>query len=82
MHWYVDDTQLPLEKWCIYNGSVYKGSCVKSTIQTSLNQKIILYFHPVLLSDDPMGHTQSTSDKQSSEKPSERVIMYLICFMC
>ena len=46
------------------------------------NKKIILYFHPVMLSDDPMGHTQSTNDQQNSEKPSERVIGYLTCFMC
>ena len=47
-----------------------------------LNKKIILYFYPVMLSDDPMGHTQSKKDKHSSEKPSERVIGYLTCFMC
>ena len=45
------------------------------------NQIIILYFYPVMLSDDPMGHTRSTNDKQSSEKPSQRVIGYLTCFM-
>ena len=45
-------------------------------------QKIILNIYPVMLADDPMGHTQSTNDKQSSEKPSERVIGYLTCFMC
>ena len=65
---------------------------MKSTLETSLNvtglhdkkisnQIIILYFYPVMLSDDPMGHTQPTNDKQSSEKPSQRVIGYLTCFM-
>ena len=47
-----------------------------------LNQKNILYFYPVMLSDDPMGHTQSRNDKQSSKKPSQRVIGYLTCFIC
>ena len=25
MHWYVDVDQLPLERWCIYNDSVYRA---------------------------------------------------------
>ena len=36
----------------------------------------------VMPSEDPMGHTQSTNDKQSSQKPFQRVIGYLTCFMC
>ena len=68
---------------------------MKSTLKTSpnlllqgcfiiffLNQKNILYFYPAMLSEDLMGHTQSTNDKQSSEKPSQRVIGNLSCFMC
>ena len=42
------------------------------------NKKIPLYSSSVMRSDDPMGHTQSTDDKQSSEKPSERVIGYCV----
>ena len=34
-----------------------------------------------MLSEDPMGHTQSTNDKQSYEKPSQRVIGYLTFFI-
>ena len=44
-------------------------------------KKFSLYFYPVMLSD-PMGHTQSTNDKQSSMKPSQGDIGYLTCFMC
>ena len=25
LHWYVDVDQLPLERWCIYNDSVYRA---------------------------------------------------------
>ena len=34
-----------------------------------------LYFYPIMLSEDPMGHTQSTKDKQSSEKPFQLVVV-------
>ena len=33
-----------------------------------------------MLSEDPIGHTQSTNDKHSSEKPSQLVVGYLTCF--
>ena len=41
-----------------------------------------LYFYPIMLSEDPVGHTQSTNVKQSSDKPSQLVVGYLTFFMC
>ena len=57
---------------------LYIMGCMITFFQIS--KKIILYFYLLMLSEDPMGHTQSTNDKQSSEKTSQRVIGYLTCF--
>ena len=53
---------------------------IQNVIGEPLRDKV--YFYPVMLSDHPIRHTQSTNDKQSHEKPSERVIGYLTCFKC
>ena len=43
------------------------------------NQKNIMYFYPVMLSEDPMGHTQSTNDKVLRSFLNELSGIYVPC---
>ena len=43
------------------------------------NQKNIMYFYPVMLSEDPMGHTQSTNDKVLRSLLNELLGIYVSC---